>query len=210
MAITTVDYALPYHTHNKYDVSFHSEIIHTMVTDAPSMVTEWLSNLSCNRHNGRFLVGLDVEWLPNRQRFVDNPIAVLQLCVDRECLVFQILHASFVPQSLVSFLENKDNTFVGVGIQDDVVKLLRDHSLVVTNFVELRTLAAQRFSGPEVRSFGLKTLALRVLDKDIEKPKKITMSKWDNLRLTAQQVQYACIDAFASFEIGRILYSSRV
>jgi len=191
-------------THENYNVVFHSETIHTMVTRDPSMVEYWLSTLSHTSRNRRFLVGLDVEWLPNRQRNIENPVAVLQLCINKKCLVFQILHASFVPQSLVAFLENQNNTFVGVDIEEDVGKLLRDYSLVVANFVELRNLAVERF-GEHLRRGGLKALALSVLGKDLEKPRKITMSRWNCFRLTPQQVQYACIDAFVSFEIGRIL-----
>lgn len=43
-----------------------------------------------------------------------------------------------------------------------------------------------------------------------EKPKRVTMSGWNNLKLIDKQVQYACVDAFVSFEIGRRLYSCRV
>ncbi|PNX99525.1 werner syndrome-like exonuclease-like protein [Trifolium pratense] len=254
MTITIVDYNVRDYSHDKYDVVFHSETIHTLVTHTPSMVDAWLSNLPRNSHTSNSLVGLDVEWLPNRQRNMDNPIAIIQLCINRECLVFQILRASFIPQSLVAFLENQGNTFVGVGIEQDVEKLLRDYSLRVANFLELRTLATQRLGeyvrgaglktlaayvledvekllkdyslcitnflelrtlaterfGEHMRGTGLKTLAAHVLGKDIEKPRRITMSRWDNFKLTPQQVQYACIDAFASFEIGRILYDSRV
>jgi ribonuclease D len=208
MTITIVDYDVRNYTHDKYDVVFHSETIHTMVTHTPSMVDVWLSHLPRNTDT---IVGhgLDVEWLPNRQRNMDNPVAIIQLCINRQCLVFQILRASFIPQSLVEFLENQGNTFVGVGIREDVEKLLRDHSLRVANFVELCTLATERF-GEHMRGAGLKTLAAHVLGKDIEKPRKITMSRWDKFKLTPQQVQYACIDAFASFEIGRILYASSV
>jgi ribonuclease D len=186
MTITIVDYDVRNYTHDKYDVVFHSETIHTMVTHTPSMVDVWLSHLPRNTNT---IVGLDVEWLPNRQRNMDNPVAIIQLCINRECLVFQILRASFIPQSLVAFLENQGNTFVGVGIKEDVEKLLRDHSLHVANFVELRTLATERF-GEHMRGAGLKTLAAHVLGKDIEKPRKITMSRWDKFKLTPQQVQY--------------------
>ena len=58
----------------------------------------------------------------------------------------------------------------------------------------------------EMRSAGLKTLAARVLGMDVEKPQRITMSRWDNVRLTDEQVQYACVDAFMSFEVGRTLF----
>ncbi|GAU50822.1 hypothetical protein TSUD_177610 [Trifolium subterraneum] len=202
MTITIVDYDVRDYSLDKYDVVFHSETIHTMLTHSPS-------NLPGNSHNSSSLVGLDVEWLPNRQRNMDNPVAIIQLCINRECLIFQILRTPFIPHSLVAFLENQGNTFVGVGIKEDVEKLHRDYSLRVANFVELRTLATERI-GEDMRGVGLKTLAGHVLGKDIEKPRKITMSRWDKYKLTPQQVQYACIDAFASFEIGRILYARSV
>ncbi|CAK8541831.1 unnamed protein product [Lathyrus sativus] len=195
-------------TNNKYDVVFHSQVIHTTVTHTPSVVKDWLSNLPRNNHNRRYLVGLDVEWLPNRQPSMDNPVAVLQLCVDRECLVFQIIHAPSIPESLVAFLEDQENTFLGVGIGEDVEKLLRDYSLRVANFVELCTLAVEKL-GDHMKCAGLKTLALHVLGKGMEKPRRITMSKWNDFNLSPQQVRYACIDAFVSFEIGRILYAGR-
>jgi ribonuclease D len=207
MTITIVDYDVRNYTHDKYDVVFHSETIHTMVTHTPSMVDVWLSHLPRNTDT---IVGLDVEWLPNRQRNMDNPVAIIQLCINRECLVFQILHAPYVPESLVAFLGNKNHKFVGVGIKDDVDKLERDFSLRVVNFVDLRTLAAQTLDDKAMNFAGLKTLAMRVLGKEMEKPKKITMSDWSNYPLTIRQVQYACVDAFISFEVGRILYSSKV
>lgn len=204
MSTSIFDHAPQDQTYTKYNINFHSKIIHTTVTHTPSVVEDWVSNLSRNSHSRRFLVGLDVEWLPNRLPSMDNPVAVLQLCVDRECLVFQILHAPYVPDSLVAFLGNQNNTFVGVGVGEDVEKLLRDYSLRVANFVELCTLAAQRL-GDHMKRVGLKTLALHVLGKGMEKPRKITMSKWNDLTLSPQQVRYACLDAFVSFEIGRVL-----
>lgn len=75
-------------THENYNVVFHSQTIHTMVTHDPSMVDCWLSTLSQTSRNRRFLVGLDVEWLPNRQRNVENPVAVLQLCIKKKMPCF--------------------------------------------------------------------------------------------------------------------------
>jgi ribonuclease D len=211
MSVTTIDYGLPCKTHNKYDVFFHSDIIHTMVTNTPSMVDKWLSSINPyhNNNNSSLLVGLDVECLLTNSRGISYPAAVLQLCIGGECLVFQILHAPYVPESLVAFLGNKNHKFVGVGIKDDVDKLERDFSLHVVNFVDLRTLAAQTLDDKAMNFAGLKTLALRVLGKEIEKPKRITMSDWSNFPLTIRQVQYACVDAFISFEVGRLLYSSK-
>ncbi|XP_027927457.1 Werner Syndrome-like exonuclease [Vigna unguiculata] len=189
--------------HNLYNVT-----ILTLLTCSPSEVHSWISDI-LHRHRRRstLLVGLDIEWRRNFRRDMNNPVATLQLCVGRRCLVFQILHAPFIPLSLVSFLEDANHTFVGVGIQDDVQKLLEDRSFRVPNVIELRSLAVEKLGDPELNRVGLKKLGLRVLGLEVDKPKKITKSRWDNGWLSDEQVQYAAIDAFVSFEIGRRLSS---
>ncbi|KAK7380237.1 hypothetical protein VNO78_32742 [Psophocarpus tetragonolobus] len=47
-----------------------------------------------------------------------NPIATIQLCVDNNCLIFQILHAVFLPRALFTFLARPIATFVGVHISN--------------------------------------------------------------------------------------------
>jgi hypothetical protein len=43
----------------------------------------------------------------------------------------------------------------------------------------------------------------------IDKLRRLTMSKWEEHRLLAEQVWYACIDAFVSYEIGRLLLTGQ-
>ncbi|KAK7294617.1 hypothetical protein RJT34_17506 [Clitoria ternatea] len=205
--ISVVDHNLPYDTHNIYDITFHSYNIRTLLTSEPSFVDSWISDIRCrNRRN--LLVGLDIEWRPNTQRNMQNPVATLQLCVGPSCLVFQILHAPFISQSLASFLSDPNHTFFGVGIEEDVEKLLEDYSLRVSNAVDLRPLAAQKLGDWDLNRAGIKTLGLRVLGLAFEKPQRITRSNWANPWLNAEQVQYATVDAFVSFEVGRCLISS--
>ncbi|XP_014492605.1 Werner Syndrome-like exonuclease [Vigna radiata var. radiata] len=193
---------------NLYNVTFHSDTILTLLTSNPSEVHCWISDiLRCHYRRSTLLVGLDIEWRPNFRRNMNNPVATLQLCVGRRCIVFQILHAPFIPLSLVSFLGDANNTFMGVGIQGDVQKLLEDCSLRVANFLELGSLAVEKLGDPALNTAGLKTLGLRVLGLEVDKPKKISRSRWDNGWLSDEQVQYAAIDAFVSFEIGRRLSS---
>lgn len=61
----------------------------------------------------------------------------------------------------------------------------------------------------ELKKSGIKTLAQRVLDKKFEKPKGINRSRWDNMWLASDQIKYACIDAFISFEVARLSYSGQ-
>ncbi|KAD6796438.1 hypothetical protein R6Q59_019775 [Mikania micrantha] len=209
MAISIVDHQLPDYTHNLYDVTFFQNTISTIVTNIPSYVDSWIADIQRIHHHRlhSLVVGLDVEWRPNYSRNVENPVATLQLCVGRRCLIFQILHSPSIPQSLIAFLGNRSYTFAGVGIENDVEKLTEDYNLVVARTADLRTLAADAYGVRELKNAGIKELTSRVLGVEMNKPKGITMSRWDNQWLTPPQVQYACIDAFLSFEIGRILIS---
>ncbi|KAI7998654.1 Werner Syndrome-like exonuclease [Camellia lanceoleosa] len=201
-----VDYQLPDDTHNLYDVTFFTDQIHTLVTRSPFLVDSWISEITPIHlpllHP--LIVGLDIEWRPNKNQFHDYPAATLQLCVGCRCLIFQLIYSPEIPQSLFDFLSNPIYTFVGVGIHTDVDKLTDDYGLSVATPVDLRSLAVD-CGMIELRNAGLKTLAREVLGKEIEKPKRITTSRWDNKWLYPEQVQYACIDAFLSFEIGRCL-----
>ncbi|KAL9315390.1 hypothetical protein ACSQ67_016391 [Phaseolus vulgaris] len=202
--VDVVDHNLRNNTYNLYDVTFETHNIHTLVTSHPSEVATWLSRNTGRRHG--LMVGLDVEWRPNTRTNTQNPVATLQLCVGHACLVFQIIHSPYIPRSLDSFLEDSNVTFFGVGIQADADKLLRDYDLHVANVCDLRPLAAdQLWRHPHLRQAGLKTLCLYVLDVEVQKPQSVTRSSWDNRWLTTQQVQYAAIDVFLSYEIGRRL-----
>ncbi|XP_058210907.1 3'-5' exonuclease-like [Rhododendron vialii] len=211
ISISIDDYQLPYDTHNLYDVNFYHNKIHTLVTHTPSFVDSWISE-TLSLHTPAYpfrspslLVGLDIEWRPNFASHQDNPAATLQLCVDQRCLIFQLIHSPSIPSSLIDFLANPAHTFVGVGIHKDVEKLMADYGLTVANALDLRVLAAEAYGARELRNAGLVVLARQVLGAEVVKPKRVTMSKWDNVYLYPNQVQYACIDAFVSFEIGRSL-----
>ncbi|KAK1441476.1 hypothetical protein QVD17_07394 [Tagetes erecta] len=209
MALSIFDHQLPNDTHDQYDVTFFNDTISTLVTHTPSFVDSWIAEIERIHHRRLhfLIVGLDIEWRPNHGRNFENPVATLQLCVGRRCLIFQILYAHSIPQSLVNFLANPRYTFTGVGIENDAMKLEQDYNLVICKMEDLRTLAADVYGLNELKNAGIKSLTLRVLGIEMNKPKGVTMSRWDNQWLTHAQVQYACIDAFLSFEIGRILIS---
>ncbi|MQM16997.1 hypothetical protein Taro_049962, partial [Colocasia esculenta] len=68
---------------------------------------------------------LDVDWCPNFSHDIDNPPAILQLYVGSRCIVFQILHADYIPDRLADFLKDKRFTFVGVGVDEGANNLDR-------------------------------------------------------------------------------------
>jgi hypothetical protein len=154
------------------------------------------------------VVGLDTEW---RQSFdfedgkPRHQIAVLQLCVADRCLVYQVYHAEYIPAELAAFLADPAFCFAAVGVAGDVKRLKEDCNLEVAHAVDLPQVAAAVLDRPELRQAGLKTLAREVMGTLVEKPKKVTMSRWAAPRLSVEQVRYACIDAFVSFDVGRRL-----
>ncbi|KAJ4951994.1 hypothetical protein NE237_028826 [Protea cynaroides] len=194
---------------HEYKVNFLEDNILCTVTRTCSVVSQWLTSIQTIHDHcmTNLIVGLDIEWRPKFRPGAKNPVAILQLCVDGRCLIFQIMHCDHVPPSLITFLNNQNYTFVGVEINSDVNSLIHDYGLSVSCTKDLRFLAAEKLEREELQRAGLKTLALVVLGKELKKPRNITLSKWDDLQLSNDQVCYACIDAFVSFEIGRYLIS---
>ncbi|XP_058077036.1 3'-5' exonuclease-like [Magnolia sinica] len=194
-------------THSIYTVNFFNCPIITTVTNVGSVVESWLSDIYRihSRRLAHLIVGLDIEWRPIFQRNATSRVALLQLCVGRRCLIFQLIYADCIPQSLRNFLLDQNFRFVGVGIEEDVEKLLEDYELSVANPVDLRLMAAEKLDAIELRRAGLKNLASATLGLEVVKPKRVTMSRWDSSWLSFEQVQYACVDAHLSFEIGKYL-----
>ncbi|KAJ6380727.1 hypothetical protein OIU77_029596 [Salix suchowensis] len=186
MAISIEDHELPYNTHNLYDVNFFDDKIRTLVTHTPSFVNTWVAETQQKIHQNNhpadhpLLVGLDIEWRPNRMRQIDNPAATLQLSTDKDCLIFQLLHCPTVG----------------------------DYDVSIGNAVDLRVLAAEKLGAVQWKNSGIKALVKEILGKQIEKPKRVTLSRWDNEWLTGDQVQYACLDAFLCYKIGESLYTA--
>ncbi|RLN24247.1 hypothetical protein C2845_PM07G05140 [Panicum miliaceum] len=174
--------------------------IRTTVTNSGDAVKRYLREV--RKPGQRLLVGLDTEWRVTRSGA--HRMAVLQLCVGRRCLVFQIVRADYVPAVLRRFLANPDHVFAAVGVHSDVDRLFDDCGLVVANAVDLPPAAAEVLGRPELRRAGLKTLAREVMGVHVDKDKDVTRSEWGR-PLSTVQVRYACIDAFVSYEVGRLL-----
>ncbi|EYU21869.1 hypothetical protein MIMGU_mgv11b0235911mg, partial [Erythranthe guttata] len=80
----------------------------------------------------------------------NHPIAIFQLYVGHECLVFEILRSDFIHKSLELFIADPRHTFCGVGIKDDVDKLYDHHGLRVGRIADLNDLARMATNGIQV------------------------------------------------------------
>ncbi|KAL3331121.1 hypothetical protein AABB24_034760 [Solanum stoloniferum] len=192
-----------------YSIPFYRDQIEVTVTKKGSEVGRWIrQTVQIHRQRlDKLLVGLDVEWRATRNPAEENPpLALLQLCVGLRCIVFQLIHADYIPNSLFSFLGNPNFSFVGVSVNGDCVKLYENYTLFVANPVDLNKLAMSVYEIDAYGRIGLKRMAHEVLGKVMEKPHHVTMSDWDAEELVYEQVEYACIDAFMSFKLGMKLF----
>ncbi|KAI3840807.1 hypothetical protein MKX03_011599 [Papaver bracteatum] len=198
-------------THQSYTVKFHSDEINTVLTQTASVVDDWMSKLYQDFDSAlnNLIVGFDVEWRPNFHKNQENKVSILQLCVGSRCLIVQLMYLDKIPKSLIDFLQNPSFTFVGVGINEDVEKILCDYELGVSNTLDLRVLAAQKLNKIELKKMGLRDLTEAVLGVNMVKPKKVTMSRWDAEYLTYDQVLYACLDVVVAFKMAKHLMAMK-
>ncbi|KAL5996510.1 hypothetical protein ACLOJK_026590 [Asimina triloba] len=102
--------------HNFYIVHFSGQSIAATVTDMPR---------------------LDCEWRPHPIPDKSNTAAILQPCTQNKCPIAQL----FDNPSLKAFLRDSNVTFVGVGVDEDALKLGEEHGLEVASACDPELLA---------------------------------------------------------------------
>ncbi|KAM7484955.1 hypothetical protein LguiA_000964 [Lonicera macranthoides] len=209
MAISIVE-SPPYkNNHRRFTVFFFDTQITTVVTSIPSVVRRWLCStryIYCDCHHLRNLVvGLGVQWTPNRYAGDFQPAATLQLCVGRRCLIFQLTHAVDVPVFLRRFLTDQRNTLVGLWNHSDAKKLQDSkHHLEVGELLDLRHYAVSK-DGESLHLSPIETIVEKCLGLDVKFDREISRSDWNNYNLSGEQILQACVDAHVSFLIGKDL-----
>ncbi|KAL3515927.1 hypothetical protein ACH5RR_022829 [Cinchona calisaya] len=161
---------------SKYFVYFDGKTIETTVTNKAEIVNQWVQLILLKCAGKPTVVGLDNEWRPHPVPYMSNKSATLQLCIDDNCLI----------------------------VDKDIMKLKDEYGLKCTKSADIREVAKMRWPGRFSRP-GLKDLAREVSGLYMKKPLHVTKSQWDARVLSADQVEYACIDAYASYKIGNML-----
>lgn len=191
-------------TTSKYSVILAGKTIETTLTDKAAIADEWVREILSIHAGKPMVVGLDIEWRPHPIRSMSNKSATLQLCIDDKCLILQLFYMDEIPESLKSFLADSNFTFVGIEVGDDIAKLKNEYGLDCSRSADIRDLAMQRWPG-RFRRPGLKDLAWEVTNLPMKKPKHVSRSNWEARVLSENQIEYACIDAYASYKIGHKL-----
>ncbi|KDP34539.1 hypothetical protein JCGZ_11089 [Jatropha curcas] len=194
-------------TQKLYEVTIHHRIVQATVTSSRTVVDRWIKDhLQAPCHHHQKIVGLDIEWRPTFIRGgAQNPVGILQLCISKCCLIFQIYQATCIPRSLYKALLNPNIIYTGVRISGDAKKLSKDYDLEISFIADIADLSAHEFDHKEFKRAGLKTLVETIIGEELEKPKYVTLSNWDAKQLTHAQVKYACVDAYYSYKLGKLL-----
>jgi len=116
-----------------------------------------------------------------------------------------------LPDVLKSFLTKEGHIFVGAHIKNDVVRLEEDCGITITKWDDHQVIVPQvnekyrhlKRSGKQWRS-SLEHIASEVLEIKIQKH-KMDHNWWHSQFLTDEQIRYATIDVFLSYEIANQL-----
>ncbi|MCL7025908.1 hypothetical protein MKW94_025039 [Papaver nudicaule] len=179
---------------SNYTVHFNGVNIVTTLTNSSFFIDSVLNEFRSKR-----IIGLDIEW---NSASPNSKAATLQLCHATRCIIIQLLHLDFIPNSLRNLLSDRSVTFVGVGITQDIARLDRDYGLKVWSGNELGPLADRVYGTQQFGGAGLVSLMHQIVGVRIEKSEYVTRSDWSVIILNFEQINYATIDAYASFAIG--------
>lgn len=141
------------------------------------------------------VLGFDTETGASFEPSVQHPLSLVQLATADTCYLFQqaVLGDAFA--QLKPLLENEQILKVGIGLRGDGQALKRDWNILVSPRLDLNWAMAQLGAGKEM---GTRQLVAVLLHQRIDKPKKITLSNWQQVPLSPAQIQYAALDALAA------------
>ncbi|XP_073817220.1 WRN exonuclease [Musca autumnalis] len=150
-------------------------------------------------------IAFDMEW-PFSFKTGPGKSAVIQICADEKCCyIFQLTNLKKLPAALVALLKHKRVRLHGVNIKNDFRKLGRDFPEIKADDLIVNGLDLGVWCNVVCETGGrwsLDRLANYVVQKAIDKNKKVRMSKWHVIPLDEDQLMYAAIDVY----IGQLIY----
>ncbi|KAJ7664273.1 hypothetical protein B0H17DRAFT_952109, partial [Mycena rosella] len=167
-------------------------------------IAKIFSDLNTNDETAKLVVGFDAEWnVDLTARGAPHPTAIIQVAYNKSVYIFQIGHfKGQLPAPLLAFLATGQIIKAGRNVKQDLARLAKEAGVeAFSGGVDLARLAKDLGVISDAR-MGLPDLCARVLGEKLEKPNHIQISQeWDNVDLSAEQVEYAALDALASLAI---------
>eukprot|EP00927_Polykrikos_kofoidii_P050856 TRINITY_DN44704_c0_g1_i1.p1 TRINITY_DN44704_c0_g1~~TRINITY_DN44704_c0_g1_i1.p1 ORF type:complete len:433 (-),score=85.27 TRINITY_DN44704_c0_g1_i1:405-1628(-) len=144
------------------------------------------------------IVGLDLEWLPDRTTEHNHPVALMQVALSDKVWLFRTCFLAELPPFLASLLHNPLIVKVVTSFEksdraklEDSFGLTFDADLESHGFLDISSLAQELGH----RRVGLKKIAV-AHGLRIEKRQDISVSDWETVKLSPDQCRYASDDAW--------------
>ncbi|ESO93138.1 hypothetical protein LOTGIDRAFT_119943, partial [Lottia gigantea] len=149
------------------------------------------------------VLGLDCEWVMDRENNITYPVALLQLATYQGlCILIRLnLMENNIPKSLLKILSDRSILKCGVAVNDDGNKLYKDYGITVSGCVDLRHILPRVRGMYQCKSKGLKGLSEAILGFSIYKDSTIRCGNWEADVLSEKQVKYAALDALVGIDI---------
>ncbi len=146
------------------------------------------------------IVGFDTETRPSFKRGHTNHVALMQLSAGDTCFLFRLNEIGFTDQ-LKDLLEDQNVIKVGASVHDDFLNLNKIKQFEPAGFVDVQHY---------VKDFKIEDNSLAriygiLFGERISKNQRLT--NWEQETLSAGQVSYAALDAYACTHIYLYLKS---
>lgn len=140
--------------------------------------------------------GWDLEWVPDRTKAADNPIALMQFSDENTALLLRCHRSrSWLPSVVIRALESETCKKIGVGWDGpDKIKMGLSFDMLPNGIVDLCLIAERK--GLSER--GLKSMA-EYFGLKPRKDTRVARSNWACRKLSEDQIQYAAEDAYFTF-----------
>ena len=140
------------------------------------------------------MVGFDLEW-PAHDKTAK--VSTLQIGrSDGRAYVVAMHELTRIPLALRTFLEDDKVIKVGKKIFEDVARFFKDYGLVVNGVLDLAHRAKELRLVTDAR-IGLDAMCRRFLSRCIPGKTSVRLSDWSQTPLSAEQLEYAGVDAYA-------------
>ncbi|XP_050341023.1 3'-5' exonuclease [Bactrocera neohumeralis] len=172
------------------------------IAEASDLIFQWVEK---QVHTELVPMAFDMEW-PFSFQTGPGKSAVIQICVEEHCCyIFQLTNLKRLPAALVALLKHPKVRLHGVNIKNDFRKLARDFPEVNADHLIEKCVDLGVWCNQVCQTGGrwsLDRLANYVVEKTVDKNKKVRMSKWHVIPLDETQLLYAAIDVY----IGQVIY----
>ena len=198
-----------------YEIEIHGAKVEVSVVENPAVdvaakIEELRSSLRTLQNR---VVGLDIKFVETkRSSSIDK---FLLLCVGTRCLIIQVLHLEYFPETLREFLSDETICFLGTGMSNIVQELdSRQSHVYLSNRYETRSvkcktgvevgfLAAKILKKPNIEKYGFAELAGEI-GMDIKLPIG-ECPDWNAKVFSHEEIKYAIHNAYTSYVIGNKL-----